>query len=123
MVVVRMVLKVGDLIAITVPTSWAKAAKAGDVIHHFKGDDTQTSRLYAARLASLGDAEGLWVESMKNESGKSRIRTKLLIPWGYVIALRSDPLSEVEREKLGFAHFEGAKRSRLTVPGTLGSKK
>jgi hypothetical protein len=100
------VLRKGDEIAITVSKDWADAVGAirSRVLHHFKGDDTPASQLFAAKLVSLTDSEGLWVEALGDATGKHRLaKGKMLIPWAYIYTVRSDRISESEREKIGFA--------------------
>ena len=94
-------LRKGDVVAITVTREWADSAGAVNVLHHFKGDDyTEAVRTFAASLISITDSEGLWVEGPKKPGRREKIR--LLIPWAYIITIRSGSINEADRKKIGF---------------------
>lgn len=98
-----MEMKKGDLIAITVSKEWAEAVGPVPAIHYFEGNETLTARLFIARLISITESDGLWVESANNSSeADSEDTTRLFVPWAYIIAIRSSRSLETDRHKLGF---------------------
>jgi hypothetical protein len=58
--------------------------------------------LYAGRVVSSTDPVGLWIESANDADQTKTTRTKLLIPWGFIFAVRSMG-SERGKFKIGFA--------------------
>jgi hypothetical protein len=70
---------------------------------HAPGNDTADAQLLVAKLVSLTDSEGLWVEALDDARGKLKVRSKMLIPWTYIQTVRSDPVSGIDREKIGFS--------------------
>jgi|SRR5579875_1507885 len=100
-----MEMKKGDLIAVTVSREWADAVGPVDAIHYFEADDTPTTRLFVAKIISITDPSGLWVESANDPllaGDKEPDQTTLFVPWQFIIAIRSSPGLKTDRHKLGF---------------------
>ena len=100
------VLKKGDIVVITVDRKWSDAVGAAHVLHQFTEEDyTGDARAFIAKLVSMTDSEGLWVEGPRKKNTTSeheRVGIKLLIPWVYILAVRSAAVSQADRKRMGF---------------------
>jgi hypothetical protein len=102
-----MPIRKGDEIAVTVTKEWAEAVGPVPLLHYFPGDETPTGRLFIARLVSLADPEGVWIESSDGlPSDKDYMADKMLVPWKFILAIRTSPCLQSKHEPPGFGNSE-----------------
>ena len=98
-----MPIKKGDQIAVTVTKEWAEAVGPVSWLHYFSANDTATSRLFFAKLVSVTDSEGLWIESAEEvPPGKRDTADEMLVPWSFIFAIQTSAYFQSDRETMGF---------------------
>ncbi len=99
-----MEIKKGDVVGVTVTKEWADAVGPDESIHYFSTHDTPRSRLFLAKVLSITDPVGLWVEATDDfrVPEHSDGAATLFVPWAYIIAVRSGSVFKVDRRRPGF---------------------
>src|SRR5436309_3296750 len=97
-----MPIKKGDKIAVTVTKQWAEAVGPVSWLHYFSANDTASSRLFFAKLVSLTDSEGLWIESAHESPPDKRDADEMLVPWSFIFAIQTSNRFQSDRETMGF---------------------
>jgi hypothetical protein len=96
-------LKRGDLIRVTVNSEWAKRVHADEVIDLMPEVRTEDSTSFTGVVHST-DHQGLWLG--RAVPAKSDIKTRLLVPWAYVLSVRTNILFASEPNPVGLAPNE-----------------
>ncbi len=93
-----MELKKGDVVAVNVRRDWTESVHAG-FLHYFPGDDTDTSRLFIAKIVSVSHTDGIWFESSR---GDDELGQMILVQWTFILAIRTGLKLRAKRDKPGF---------------------
>jgi hypothetical protein len=98
-----MPIKKGDEIAVTVTKQWADAVGAIPMLHYFSKEETSAARVFIAKLVSTTEPNGLWVESaIAPKPDEADVADMMLVPWSCILAVRTSPCLQSQRETLGF---------------------
>ena len=92
----------GDKIAVTVTKEWADAVGAIALLHYFSREETNAARAFIAKLVSIAEPNGLWIESAIASPDEDEAGDMMFVPWSAILAIRTSPGLQPEREPLGF---------------------
>ena len=93
----------GDDVAVTVTKEWAEAVGAISPIHYLSREETTAARVFIAKLVSATEPNGLWIKSaIAAPPGEDDTVDMMFVPWSAILAIRTSPCLQSEREPLGF---------------------
>jgi hypothetical protein len=100
---VKMTIKKGDEIAVTVTKEWSNTVGAIPLLHYFPGEQTTAARVFLAKLVSATEPNGLWVgyaPTLRPDGCDPG--DMMFVPWSCVLAIRTGPGLQSEHEAVGF---------------------